>query len=361
MSIIHVVGLGAGDLKQLPLGSYDVLKESQLIYLRTKEHPVVHQLEQEGLTYESFDEIYEQQDDFEAVYEQIVTTLLDKAKDLEVLVYAVPGHPIVAEKTVQLLLQRGPYHDCQIIVGAGQSFIDPLLSRLRVDPVEGFALLDALAFSVKDIQPECHMILTQVYDAMVASEVKLTLMEIFPDEYEVTIATAVGSAQEVVQTVPLYALDRVTEMNNLTAVYVPPTDEERILNRRYEKSRDIFRTLRGPDGCPWDKKQTHQSLKKYMLEEAQEVVEAIEEDDVDHLIEELGDVLLQVFLHAQIGEDEGLFTMEDVIQSLNDKMIRRHPHVFGDSSVDQVQDVIDQWENIKVQEKQKNGSTEEKK
>lgn len=116
--------------------------------------------------------------------------------------------------------------------------------------------------------------------------------------------------------------------------------------------RSVIRKLRGPDGCPWDRKQTHESLKKYLIEECYEVLEAIDEEDPDHLVEELGDVMLQVLLHAQIGEDDGLFTIDDVIRGITAKMIRRHPHVFGEVSVRDEADVMVNWEEIKKQEKQ---------
>lgn len=332
---IKILGLGPGDISQMTIGVYKEIQEAACLYLRTKEHPVVAQLEAEGVTYQSFDHIYENSEQFEDVYEVIVAQLLTLATEQQVIHYAVPGHPMVAERTVQLLLEQARVGRLEVELMGGQSFIDPMLGRLGVDPVEGFTLLDATTLRVELLQPRCHTIITQVYDEFIASEVKLTLMEVYPDDYPVTIVTAVGiKNQEQVIQVPLYELDRSATLSNLTAIYLAKTDEEEILNRTYHRSRDIFRQLRGPNGCPWDKKQTHESLKKYVLEEANEVVEAIDEGDYDHLVEELGDLLLQVFLHAQIGEDEGLFNMEDVIEALNEKMIRRHPHVFGDMQLE---------------------------
>ena len=109
--------------------------------------------------------------------------------------------------------------------------------------------------------------------------------------------------------------------------------------------------MRGPNGCPWDQKQTHESLKKYLIEEAHEFLAAVDAEDDFGMVEELGDVLLQVFLHAQIGEDEGYFNLEEVLESISEKMIRRHPHVFGDRSVEDADEVVSNWEEIKKQEK----------
>jgi tetrapyrrole methylase family protein / MazG family protein len=349
---IEVLGLGAGDLEQLPMGVYKKLLGSSHLFLRTKEHPVVQELEKEGMTYSSFDSVYEKHDQFETVYEEIVQTLLQKAEH-ETVVYAVPGHPLVAERTVQLLLQYGPENQVEISIGGGQSFIDALFASLKIDPVEGFQLLDGNALHVGQLQLEQHIFISQVYDQFIASNVKLTLMEKLPDDYEVFIVTAAGSKQEVIEKVPLYELDRNVSINNLTSVYVPPVVEEEILYKNFSKLREIIAILRGPDGCPWDKKQTHESLKRYLIEETYEVIEAIDSGDIDHLIEELGDVLLQVMLHAQIGEDDGYFSVDDVIEGLSAKMIRRHPHVFGNGKAENAEEVVQNWQEIKKQEKGK--------
>jgi tetrapyrrole methylase family protein / MazG family protein len=347
---IEVFGLGAGDLEQLPFGVYKKLIKADHVYLRTKEHPVIAELVQEGLYFTSFDSIYEKHDQFEEVYQEIVQNLLEKAK-AEQVIYAVPGHPLVAERTVQLLLEYGPKEDVEIIIGGGQSFIDAIFQSLKIDPVEGFQLLDGTSLKSSQLQVEQHIFISQVYDQFVASNIKLTLMERLPDDYEVVIVRAAGSRNESIERVPLYELDRKVTLDNLTSVYVPPVEDEQILLKNFSKLREIIAILRGPNGCPWDKEQTHESLKKYLIEETYEVIEAIDSGDIDHVIEELGDVLLQVMLHAQIGEDEGYFAIEDVIEVLSAKMIRRHPHVFGDKKAEDSKEVLRNWQEIKKQEK----------
>ena len=347
---IEILGLGAGDLDQLPFGVYKKLINTTHVYLRTKEHPVVMELEHENFRYTSFDTIYEKHDQFEDVYQEIVQTLLQKANG-EKVIYAVPGHPLVAERTVQLLLEYGPKEGVEILIGGGQSFVDALFQSLKIDPVDGFQLLDGTSLNSSQLQIDQHMFISQVYDQFVASNIKLTLMERLPDDYEVVIVTAAGSSNERIERVPLYELDRKVTLDNLTSVYVPPVQDEQIMLKNFSKLRSIIATLRGPNGCPWDKEQTHESLKKYLIEETYEVIEAIDGDDIDHLIEELGDVLLQVMLHAQIGEDEGYFAIEDVIEVLSAKMIRRHPHVFGDKQARDTKEVLQNWQEIKKQEK----------
>ncbi|MFL6557433.1 MAG: nucleoside triphosphate pyrophosphohydrolase, partial [Bacillus sp. (in: firmicutes)] len=233
----------------------------------------------------------------------------------------------------------------------GQSFIDPLLASLKIDPIEGFQLLDGTALNKEQLQIDQHIIVSQVYDQFVASNVKLTLKEKLPDDYQVYIVTAAGSSHEVIEKVPLYELDRNVSVNNLTSVYIPPVKEEQILLKNFSKLREIIAELRSPTGCPWDREQTHDSLKKYLIEETYEVIDAINSGDIDHLIEELGDVLLQVMLHAQIGEDDGYFSIDDIIEGISAKMIRRHPHVFGNAQADNAEEVVRNWQEIKKQEK----------
>ncbi|WP_102347992.1 nucleoside triphosphate pyrophosphohydrolase [Bacillus sp. Marseille-P3661] len=354
---ITIIGLGAGDLEQLPLGVYRTLKNTNTgLYLRTKEHPIVPQLVNEGVAFESFDAVYEKFENFESVYEEIVATLFNKAKTEDVT-YAVPGHPIVAERTVKLLLEKADEQNCTVTIKGGQSFLDAMFTALNVDPVEGFQFLDGTDLHDSDLQLRQHVIISQVYDAFIASEVKLSLMERLPDDYEVVLVTAAGTDQQEIKRVPVYQLDHVAHLSNLTSVYVPPVQDESILYQDFQMLREVIATLRGPNGCPWDREQTHESLKKYLVEETYEVLDAIDKQDDELIVEELGDVLLQVMLHSQIGEDDGYFSIHDVIRSITEKMIRRHPHVFGDTDVNSADEVVVNWEEIKKQEKQESAET----
>jgi len=118
----------------------------------------------------------------------------------------------------------------------------------------------------------------------------------------------------------------------------------------FERLLELMARLRAPDGCPWDRAQTHESLKGMLIEEAYETVEAIEKGDPEALRDELGDLLLHIVFHAQIAREAGEFTIEDVIENLNQKVIRRHPHVFGDRKVKDAQEVLENWEEIKLRE-----------
>jgi tetrapyrrole methylase family protein/MazG family protein len=344
---IEVIGLGAGDINQLPLGIYKKLTDAnRVIYTRTNDHPVVQSLQQEGVTFTSFDESYEAETQFATVYPIIVEKLVEQAKQAPVI-YTVPGHPMLAEKTVQLLLEQS---EVDVEVVGGKSYLDDLFTALKIDPIEGFQFVDGTSFVRGQLDYRHHLIFCQVYDRFIASEVKLALLEDLPADYEVMMVEAVGSADERIWKLPLEALDRSMEVSNLTSVYVPPAPAD-LLHHTFSRLREIIATLRGPNGCLWDQVQTHESLREHLIEEVYEVIEAIDDQDDDGIIEELGDLLLQVMLHSQIGEDDGYFTIDDVIRAITDKMIHRHPHVFADTSVASVAEVNKNWDELKREEK----------
>ncbi|MUK88066.1 nucleoside triphosphate pyrophosphohydrolase [Ornithinibacillus sp. L9] len=345
---IEIIGLGAGDIEQLPLGIYKKLTNTKApILVRTMDHPVIKTLQKEGVLFESFDTIYETEDQFESVYQQIVERIIEKASDFTSLIYAVPGHPMLAEKTVQLLLENS---EIETKIIGGQSYLDDLFTSLQIDPIEGFQFVDGTSFSRSELNYRQHIVFCQVYDRFIASEVKLALLEDLPADYEITIIEAAGSSKEMIKKVPLEELDHQMEVSNLTSVYVPPAPAH-LLNHTFYRLREVIAELRGPNGCPWDKEQTHETLREYAIEEVYELIEAIDDQDDEGIIEELGDILLQVMLHSQIGEDDGYFNVEDVIRSITDKMIYRHPHVFDTIKVDSVDDVYKNWDDLKKKEK----------
>lgn len=355
---ITVIGLGSGDESDLTLGTWQILQKAERLYLRTAHHPVVDWLRRQGVTFSTFDDVYEQHDRFAPVYEDVVDCLIGEARGTHV-VYAVPGHPMVAEQTTQLLLERGPQRGVDVEVKGGCSFLEEAFTRLTLDPINGFLLLNGLDFTAGACNPRIPTIIAQVYDQMTASDVKLTLMERYPDDFEVTVAHALGvDGRERIRRVPLYELDHDFPVSSLSLVMVPPVPEDVTMNREFADFIGIIAKLRGPDGCPWDRKQTHESLRKYLVEETAEFIEAVNEKDPDQMCEELGDVLLQIALHAQIAAENEWFSIYDVIESISEKMIRRHPHVFGDGETEDADDVVKNWQAIKKAEKKAAGITE---
>lgn len=353
---IHVVGLGPGGRDGLPLGTYHKLKSGLPVFLRTRIHPVVEDLLGEGIDFTSFDELYESGEKFAEIYLEMTRRLFRAVREHQQVVYAVPGHPLMAEQSVQNLLHDAPRQSppVEVEIGSGQSFFDPVCTLLRIDPVEGLAVLDGTSLDRGQFNPGLHTFIAQVYSRQVASEVKLSLMDLYPDEYVVAVVRAAGvEGEEKLARVPLYELDRVDFVDHLTTVYVPPlpAGNHALQNRDPWHVVSLVERLRAPDGCPWDRKQTHESLRPYVLEEAYEVADAIDTKDPEELRTELGDLLLQVLLHAQIATENGDFTVRDVFQALGDKLVRRHPHVFGDKTALSATEAEGFWAAAKQQER----------
>jgi tetrapyrrole methylase family protein/MazG family protein len=207
------------------------------------------------------------------------------------------------------------------------------------------------------IIPTSPLLITQIYNRRLASQVKLALGECYPDEWQVKLVRGAGSSDDNEASIemPLYELDRNSFANHLSTLYVPPLDEMTALRLPATTRFLTMRLRRDPDGCPWDRAQTHQSLTRYVIEETYEVVEALEENDMEKLAEELGDLLLQVYLHAEIACQQGIFAIGDVHEQLNAKLIRRHPHVFGTVEASNAEQVAQTWEAIKRQERAQAG------
>ena len=352
MAKIFVVGLGPGDLGGLPLDTYRRLQSGLPVFLRTEVHPVVQDLKSEGFNYSSFDSLYETGERFEEIYLQMAQSLFEAAQQQGDLVYAVPGHPLMAEQSVQNLLERAPNHpDIEVVVLGGQSFFDAVCTALKLDPIQGLCLLDGTVLTQDQLRTDMHLLIAQVFSQAVASEVKLSLMEVYPDDYPVVVVRAAGVAnEEVIKPVLLYELDRVECIDHLTTVYVPKASERQVLQRDPWYVANLVKRLREPGGCPWDRKQTHQTLRPYVIEEAYEVASAIDEDQPEELAEELGDLLLQVLLNAQIASEYGEFQVRDVYAKLADKLVRRHPHVFGERSAASAEEAEERWQAAKQAE-----------
>ena len=351
MSELIVVGLGAGRKGLMTEETKRLLTEEKCVRLRTAKHPTVTELGEEGYTFSSFDHIYDEKDTFDEVYTTITDECLALAKAEGRLVYAVPGSPLVAEKTVQMLRARAEEEGVSLTILPAMSFLEVLYVRLGVDPINGLVILDGDDIGDLPSDNTAALVITQVYDRAVASEVKLALMEQYDDEQLITFVRNLGLEDEEVREIPLYELDRQPSIDHLTSVYVPRR-EKRVSTFDTAPLEDVMATLRSPGGCPWDIEQTHDSLRRYMIEEVYEAIEAIENEDAPLLCEELGDLLLQIVFHARVAEECGEFSMQDVIDGVTEKMIRHHPHVFGDISVRDAGEVLVNWEAIKAKEKE---------
>jgi len=347
MSKITIVGLGPGDIDLISKGALDALKNSKHAVLRTKEHPIVERLIGEGVEFDSLDRYYETECSFEAVYSSIAEHIVSMAQGG--VVYAVPGHPRVAENTVSLIEKLACEKGIELEIIPSMSFVDAMFNSLGFDPSDGFVLLDALSFKSRELSSDKAVIITQVYSKLVASDTKLKLMEHYDDDQGIYVVGHAGiKGSESIVSMPLYELDHYRGFDHLTSVYVPRGSSRKF--KGVSDLEDIMEKLRSKDGCPWDIKQTHKSIKKCLIEEAYELADAIENDDVEGMIEELGDVLLQVVFHSQIGKEEGMFNLDEVADSICKKLIYRHPHVFGEDKYEE-STFMKKWEDMKKAEK----------
>lgn len=346
--MLHIAGLGPGDPGSITIETLKLLKETRVV-LRTRIHPTVDSLTEWGIPWTSLDQFYEESDSFEDVYATIAREVLRlyQGEDSD-LTYLVPGNPLIAEKSVTELIDILEASGIGYEIHPAVSFIDTIMDVLKRDPIKGLLILDSTDLSAKGISGETDTIITQVYNRRVASEVKLALSDYLADEAQIIYIRNAGiKGQEEIRRIPLWSLDRQEDVDHLTSVFIERESVKPVFN-------DFRRTidaLRNPGGCPWDREQTHESLRRYLIEEAYEVTDAITQGDMDDVREELGDVLLQVLLHSRIAEENGDFTINDVIRTVNEKMISRHPHVFGTLDLPDSEAVLDNWEKIKKTEK----------
>ena len=218
---ITVVGLGPGRFGLITLESWQVMQQAERLVLRTRIHPTVADIEKQGLRFSSYDGFYEEAPDFETLYHHIAEDLLHRAAEQGDLVYAVPGSPLVAERTVVLLRELAQQSGVTVDILPGMSFVEVMYTRLGIDPIEGLTILDAEDVSTLKERPAQSLVITQVYDPIIASDTKLMLMEFYPDEYEVTYIHNLALPDESIRKIPLYELDRQKDVDHLTSLFVP--------------------------------------------------------------------------------------------------------------------------------------------
>jgi tetrapyrrole methylase family protein/MazG family protein len=351
---VTVVGLGPGDPDLLTRRAFDLLKERGEVYLRTRNHPALAGLPPETRV-ESFDSLYERLDDFEAVYSTIVEQLMELAQRPSGVVYAVPGDPSVGEATVPALRVAAAAAGLPFDLVPGVSFLEPCLAALGLDALDGLQVADALDVAARHhppLSPDRPGLIGQVYSSQVAADLKLTLMNCYPDDHPVVLLHDAGTGEAHLEHLALHEIDRSRSIGVRTSLFVPARAGQGSL----ESFQETIARLRAPDGCPWDREQTHQSLAPHLMEEAYEALHALDADDMPALREELGDLLLQIVIQVQIASEEGDFLMADVIAGINAKLLRRHPHVFGDVRVSGVEQVLQNWEALKHEERKENGA-----
>ena len=337
---VTLIPLGPGDGDLLTLQSLKALKSAEKLVLRTDKHPVADLLKEEGVSFETLDELYETSYDFDELNQKAARKLWAMAP----VSYAVADP--AWDETVTALHAACP-EGGRIVTLPGVSLADQCLAALpggRREP--GLTLLPAQDVEEAALCPTRPLMVTELNSPVLCGQVKLKLMTLYPDEQEVFFFAPGGGVKKVL----LADLDRQKKYDHTACAYLPGLAYSQRDRFDINDLRALMKKLRGPGGCPWDREQTHQSLRPYLIEEAYETAAAIDADDPDQIADELGDVLLQVVFHADVGEQYGEFQLEDVTSAICRKMIRRHAHIFGDVHCDTAQEVSQSWEKIKRQE-----------
>ncbi|SRR5579884_252348 len=366
---ITVLGLGPGDISRLTLEAVEILEQAARLYVRTAEHPTVQMLPARFpyLELQSFDDVYEAADTIEEVYGRIVGRLLELADEADVL-YGVPGSPAVDETTVRLLRSLAASQEQEVRIVQGLSYIEPALALVQDFDADWLQFIDAATIDLLESQnalgevpgkpghqpvripaPTAPLLISQVESSHLATSVKLWLTRYWPEDHEVSVVRHAATPSQAESRVALFKLDRI-EVDHLTAVYVPPLAQTQDIHT-FAGLLNVTRTLRAPGGCPWDREQSHDSLKTHLIEEAYEVLHSLDERNYTELAEELGDLLFQITIHSQIAAERDEFSIEDVIGSITKKLIRRHPHVFSDLDLPTSAAVLQRWESFKQAEK----------
>lgn len=351
--VITIVGLGPGEAGMLTRDAWEALTGTAVIYLRTQRHPAVAGLPP-GVPIQTCDDIYEDTADLSAVYPLIAARIIAAGEEAGSVVYAVPGDPHTAEASVELVRAEAGKRGWGVRVLPGVSFVQPVMALLGRDVLPSLQLCDALALldlHHPPVSPDVPVLLAQVYSRAVASELKLTLMNQYPEEHLVALVHAAGTASAQLEWQPLHAIDHSLHIGHLTCLFVPALP----VGSGFAALEVTVAHLRSPAGCAWDREQTHQSLRATLLEETYEVLAALDAADSDLLQEELGDLLLQVVLHAQIAVDDGEFQMHAVLRGINEKLVRRHPHVYGTLKLPSAEAVVQHWGTIKAEERRTSG------
>ncbi|MDI6824087.1 MAG: nucleoside triphosphate pyrophosphohydrolase [Bacillota bacterium] len=384
MKLIYAVGMGPGPAAEVPARNLRLLKGQTPrgrapVILRTSSHPLAAWLTRRGARWESCDARYEGAADFESLYRDLVALLLARVEETGVLVYGVPGHPLLGERTVTMLLEQAPSRGVEVRVVGAPSFLEAAFTALGLDPlVEGFEVVDAQLPPGWMPRGDKPLLVCQLWHPLLLGDLKLRLLDLYPPDHRVALVKGVRE-RETVTWLPLVELDRGPHTGPTTSLWVPALPAPGLptsLAQKVVRAVEVVARLRGQGGCPWDRRQTHLSLRPYVIEEAYEVAEAIRQasgaagraaDEAvggaagrspggDKLAEELGDLLLQVLLHAQIGREEGTFDLGTVCDLLVEKLVRRHPHVFGETRADTAQEVLRRWNAIKREERGEDSS-----
>ncbi|MBQ2770434.1 MAG: nucleoside triphosphate pyrophosphohydrolase [Clostridia bacterium] len=315
------------------------LENTSCRFLQSDLHPCAKSFLSKNLSYSSMDELYASAEDFEALNASIAKRLVEAGD----CVYLMTGS--VSPSQLAEIQRQAADAKIPVEVLPGLSLGEAAF------PDKSFDARFTLHNLPARLHAEQSVVVEEIDSPLTAGELKLALSEYYPDEWPITFSVMAPSGDFQSSTIPLWMLDQQTDYNAATLIHVPGVPFDDLTRFAYEDLVDVMARLRARDGCPWDREQTHESLKQPLLEECYELLDAIDEQDDDHLIEELGDVLMQVVFHAQIAAEQGRFTTRDVSTGIVQKLVYRHPHIFSTVKVKDSAEVLANWETLKMAEK----------
>ena len=342
MNQVVVIPLGTGNERLLTLEALEALKNAKQLVLRTEQHPIVPFLQREGIAYTTLDDLYEVCEDFEVFYQAVAVRLMEMSEKAEVF-YAV-ADPSVDASIMAFARLKMNHQSLKVLPGVSHAGRCMAMLGLQKPSVRIFA---ASEFRDARVTPEEALFLTEMHSRESAGDCKLKLLELMPPDMQISFFMGNEQGEMSLCAIPLCELDRQAGYDHMSACYISAVSMKDRSRFDMDDLLAIIKRLRGEGGCPWDREQTHETLLANLLEECYEFISAVREGDVDHIYDELGDVLLQVVFHAEIARQCGEFDILDVTSAISQKMIERHTHIFGTERADTAEAVLDNWEALK--------------
>lgn len=345
--VVTVVSLGPGDHRQLTLQSLEALRSARRLILRTARHRTADWLREEGVAFEDFDALYDQYEDFDEMHAVMARRLWEAAGKSAVTFAVIDAQ---TDGAVRALRASTP-EDGKVTILPGVTMADACLALLPAgfEQTGSVRILPAVDAVTAAPDPATPLLITEIWDRVLAGELKLRLTEHYGDEAQAVFYPSSAKISRKPLVLPLMEMDRQRTYDHTVCLYIPAMDFQHRERFCFDDLTRVMHILR--QRCPWDGEQTHESLRKYLIEEAYEAIGAINEDDPDHLADELGDVLLQIAFHADIAQDMGEFSISDVTTAIVSKLIYRHAHIFGSVHCDTAEEVTASWEQLKKAER----------
>ncbi|SFU67761.1 tetrapyrrole methylase family protein / MazG family protein [Clostridium sp. DSM 8431] len=327
--MINIVGLGYGEIDDLTIKTYKILKESKNIYIKNTDLKIIKSLEEEGILFKNSSNLFKD--------------IRNISKNNEV-VYATIGSPSDNDKSVKDIIKlcKEKNIDYKIYPAAG---IKELIQSCLNKTIEDITIINSNCIEEADIRKHSEVVIKDISSKYVALKIKTKLENVY--DKDIKVYYIINKDRKCLE-IKLNKIDDITDFSEFNIIYIPKNSKGK---KDIDDLIEIVKILRGENGCPWDKEQTHESIKRDIIEESYEVFDAIEQNNKEALIEELGDVLFQVIFHASLGIDDSEFDMLDITDGISNKMIYRHPHVFGDINVKDTAEVLVNWDELKKGEK----------